>query len=89
MILSCVTKLSQAFANVESAVERELGVKSSAMLTQLSDSVSNINHSRLFFKPCSKESSSEFITRLSLRNLRLREHNKDLSQLLSTLSSIS
>jgi hypothetical protein len=79
LISSCLNKLSQAFKNVESQFVREQGLKSTAMLTQLSDAVSILNHSCRFLKVSSKFFSAKIIHRVSVRNLRLREHSKLLS----------
>jgi hypothetical protein len=58
------------------------------MLTQLSDAVCNLNHSRLFFTQLGNVSSSNILYPVSLRTLRLRDHTSSLSQLLDTLTII-
>ena len=88
LILSCLSKLSQAFTDVESQVESEQGLKSTVMLAQLSDAVSNLNHSRLFFRNFSKVFNDRIVYRVTLRHLRLREHCEALGQLLETLTVI-
>jgi len=89
LILGCLYKLAHAFSSVDSQVCRVQETKSAALLTQLKDAVSTLNYSRVFFTQQPKVVSSEILYPVTLRKLRLREHNSALSTLLVTLDEIT